>query len=171
MKNTALKPQDIVILLKIISSSKENLRQVELAASLHMSQSEISHAIKRCQYNGFLNNDGNKIMAHAFFEFLRYGIKYVFPQKPGAIHRGIPTAHSAPPLQEKIDSSDIYVWASPRGKVRGQTIVPLYPSVPDSVSNDKLFYELLALVDVLRVGRAREQRLAIPELEARIIGG
>jgi len=169
MKNSILKPQDVVILLKITSSSQIGWRQVDLAHSLNMSQSEISHSIKRCQYNGFLNETGKKLRAYAFFDFLRYGIKYVFPQKPGALQRGIPTAHSAPPLQDKINGEDIYIWPSPTGKVRGQTILPLYPTVPESVSDDKLFYELLALVDVLRVGKAREQELAIPELEKRLM--
>jgi hypothetical protein len=32
-------------------------------------------------------------------EFLIHGLKYVFPAYPGALVRGVPTAHSAEPLK------------------------------------------------------------------------
>ena len=101
-------------------------------------------------------------------EFLQYGIKYVFPQQPGAIVRGVPTAHSAPPLNALIQSEEKYVWPSGKGIARGQSIVPLFSSVIDAVKIDPFFYELLALVDTLRVGRTREREIAIKELKKRI---
>ncbi len=105
----------------------------------------------------------------ALLDFLKCGIAYVFPQRPGPLVKGVPTAHSAPPLNEQIVSNEHYVWPSARGTVRGQAIEPLYPSVVKAIENDKRLYELLALVDALRVGRAREKALAIEALEKRII--
>jgi len=35
-------------------------------------------------------------------DFLRFGLRYVYPQQPGAIVRGIETAPSAPPFRNKI---------------------------------------------------------------------
>ncbi len=104
-------------------------------------------------------------------EFLQYGIRYVFPQRPGAIVRGIPTAHSASPLKDIIRSNENYVWPSGKGTVRGQSILPLYPSITKAVRKDPKFYELLALVDALRVGRAREREIAVKELKTRILDG
>lgn len=95
----------------------------------------------------------------------------VFPQQPGAVVRGVPTAHSAPPLSLSIQSTEHYVWPSGKGTLRGQSIIPLYPSVVDAVQNDQKLYELLAMVDAIRVGRAREKELAIIELQNRIIYG
>lgn len=46
---------------------------------------------------------------------------------------------------------------------------PLYPSVTKAVQNDPKLHELIALVDALRVGRAREKEIAIKELKARIL--
>ncbi|HEY3373180.1 MAG TPA: hypothetical protein VGK10_20175 [Prolixibacteraceae bacterium] len=66
-----------------------------------------------------------------------------------AVVRGIPTAHSAAPLNEVIQSTEPYVWPSGKGTVRGQSIVPLYPTVVDAVQNDPKLYELLALEYVL----------------------
>jgi hypothetical protein len=55
------------------------------------------------------------------------------------------------------------------GAVRGQAIAPLYRSVPQAASNDPELYALLSLIDALRVGRVREQRLAASELEKRLV--
>ena len=85
--------------------------------------------------------------------------------------RGLPTAHSAEPLKSKLvaSPSEVYVWPDPQGAVRGQAITPLYRSVPQAASNDPELYALLSLIDALRVGRVREQRLAASELEKRLV--
>ncbi|MGK7393296.1 MAG: hypothetical protein ACNS62_01945 [Candidatus Cyclobacteriaceae bacterium M3_2C_046] len=101
-------------------------------------------------------------------EFLQYGLRYVFPVQPGPVVRGIPTAHSAPPLDKQINSSEHYVWPYSKGNIRGQSILPLYPSIPQAALKDEKLYELLALVDTLRVGRAREKELAVDELKKRL---
>jgi hypothetical protein len=45
---------------------------------------------------------------------------------------------------------------------------PLYKSVPEAIRNDPGLYELLALLDAIRDGRARERKLAEKELTSRI---
>jgi hypothetical protein len=164
-----MKPQDIVLLLKIISMQNNVWHQLQTAAALGMSQSEISESVARSKYAGLLDVKGKKVMRLALFEFLQFGITYVFPQKPGAIVRGIATAHSAAPLNNTIVSKEHYVWPSGKGSIRGQAITPLYPSVVDAVQKDTVLHELLALVDAIRVGRAREKEIAIKELKIRIL--
>jgi hypothetical protein len=75
------------------------------------------------------------------------------------------------PLKSKLvaSPSEVYVWPDPQGVVRGQAIAPLYRSVPQAASNDPKLYALLSLIDAIRVGRVREQRLAASELEKRIV--
>jgi hypothetical protein len=86
--------------------------------------------------------------------------------------RGIPTAHGINPLKEQIVSAgEIYVWAYPQGTVRGVSIEPLYKAVPYAASQDQELYELLGLVDALRVGRVREQQLAADFLQQRLMSG
>lgn len=165
----SIKPQDIVLLLKIISVDNESWNQKPIAKELGMSQSEISESVARSKFAGLLDVGGKKVFKLALLELLRYGIRYVFPQHPGPIVRGLPTAHSAPPLNNIIQSDENYVWPFASGNVRGQSIMPLYSSVPMAAGKDAKLYELLALVDALRVGRARERELAIKELEARIL--
>jgi hypothetical protein len=167
----SMKPQDVVILLKIIALNTDNWQQKPLAEALKMSQSEVSQSVARSKYAGLLDGSGKKVMCLAFMDFLQYGLACVFPQKPGPVVRGLPTAHSAGPLNTVILSDESYVWPWAKGKVRGHGIVPLYSSVPEAVVLDDKLYELLALADALRIGRARERNLAVNELKMRILHG
>jgi hypothetical protein len=164
-----IKPQDIVILLKLTILEGGNWRHVDLAEGLGLSQTEISFALDRCKTVGFIDSAKKKVLKSALLEFLVHGLKYMFPAKPGPVCRGVPTAHSAPPLSKAIVASeeDRYVWPWDEGKVRGQAIEPLYPNAPLAAKNDHKLYELLALVDAVRAGRVREQAIAVQELEAR----
>lgn len=168
-----IKPQDIVILLKLVVLGDKPWRHVDLAAALGLSQPEISFALDRCKAAGFIDSAKKRVMKTALLEFLVHGLRYVFPARPGAFSRGIVTAHSAPPLSKSIVASeeDVYVWPWDDGKVRGQAIAPLYPKVPLAAENDRKLYELLALVDALRAGRTREKVIAAKELEARLVTG
>jgi hypothetical protein len=171
VQQQVISPQDIVILLKIITYDDKPWSQLVLAEELFISQSEVSKSLMRSKNATLLDYTGKKVMRTALLEFLQYGIKYVFPQQPGAMVRGVPTAHSAPPLNSVFQSQEQYVWPSGTGNVRGQSVLPLYPSVIQAVKHDDKLYELLALVDAIRVGRAREKELAIQELNKRILNG
>ena len=160
-----MKSQDILLLLKVVSLNNQLWNQKPMAEGLGLSQSEVSEAVARCKYAGLLDPKGKTVMKLALIEFLQYGVRYVFPQKPGPLVRGVPTAHSAAPLKEQIQSSEHYVWPYAKGTVRGQSIQPLYKSVPEAALKDKVLHELLALVDALRVVRAREKELAMLALK------
>jgi hypothetical protein len=45
----------------------------------------------------------------------------------------------------------------------------LYKQLPEVIEDDCRFYELLCLVDALRIGKVREQELAIAALKERLI--
>lgn len=172
MKNkTTLKPQDVVILLKIALLGEQSWLQQSLAQDLHISQSEISECISRSKYAGLLNASGKKVNVLNFLELLEHGVKYIFPQRPGAIVRGIATAHAAAPLKSRIVSEEIYVWPYARGTMRGQSIEPLYKTVPKAALQDAQLHEALALIDAIRVGKVREQHLAIELLKNQLAHG
>ena len=168
LQNHQMKPQDVLLLLKIAGDNNPSWNQRPIAEALGLSQSEVSETVGRCKYAGLLAPDGKTVMKMAFMEFLQYGFRYVFPQKPGPVLRGVPTSHSAKPLCDDIHSSEAYVWPYGKGTVRGHSIVPLYPSVPEAALKDAKLYELLALADALRVGRARERELAVEALKKRL---
>lgn len=166
--NNTLKPQDILILLKICTLGEKDWFQHDLSEALGISQSEISECLSRSKYSGLIDANRKKVNVLSLLEFIQYGIKYVFPQQPGAIVRGVATAHSAPPLDQEIISDQNYVWPYARGDMRGQAIQPLYRTIPKAVLNDKKLHEVLALVDAIRVGKVREQHLAISLLKERL---
>jgi len=168
-KHNGMRPQDIVVLLKIISIRDDKWRNIDIAHAIGISPSEVSEALNRCKIARLIDSKKRKVNINSFIEFLVYGLKYVFPTEPGPIVKGIPTAHSASPIKEHISSdADVYVWASAKGSHRGQAIEPLYKTLAKIVKDDKLFYELLTIVDTIRVGRVREIKIAIEELNKRL---
>lgn len=102
-------------------------------------------------------------------EFAVHGVKYAFPAEKLPVSVGVPTSHSAPAFAGVFaPGSDDWVWPHPNGTVRGQGLEPLHPSVPFAAMQDAKLYEMLALFDALRVGRARERGMALERLEALI---
>jgi biotin operon repressor len=171
LRQPSMSPHDIVVLLKIVSMDDSSWLQHDLAEALGISQSEISKSINRSKYSGLLDPTGKTVMKYALLEFIIHGFRYVFPQRPGALTRGVPTAHSAEPLKNLIESSEQFVWPHVRGTVRGQAITPLYRNLPAAALNDSKLHEMLALSDALRVGKAREKQLAIDLLHERFAHG
>lgn len=171
MKLGHMRPHDVAILLKIVAINNHEWRTTDLANQLFISQSEISQSLFRNMNAGLIDSSKKKVHAKSLYEFIVYGVKYAFPQRPGAIVKGMPTAHSALPLSKLIRSSNtIYVWPDEEGSVRGEAIEPLYPTIPKAAKIDSVFYELMSLVDAIRVGKSREYEIAVQELEKRILG-
>jgi hypothetical protein len=168
-KHNGMRPQDIVVLLKIIALKHDDWFNSDLAYKLKISPSEISEVLNRCKIAGLIDSKKRKVNINSFMEFLAYGLKYVFPTEPGAMVKGIPTAHSAPPINGHISSNtDVYVWPYAKGTHRGQAIEPLFKSIPLIAQEDIAFYELLTIIDTIRVGKVREIKIAREELEKRL---
>lgn len=142
-----------------------SLRNLE--AMTGISKTEIGSVLKRSIDVGLAVIDHKsklpRVNNRALFEFIIYGIKYVFPASIGGLYRGIPTSFSAPVMSGKIMSAGdtIYIWPDPAGKEMGQSIEPLYKSVPKAVKQDPKLYKLLALIDAIRIGNTRESKTAI----------
>jgi hypothetical protein len=186
-----LRPQDVVVVLKLLARGSSPWSYSKLGEELGMSASHVFASVHRGQTSHLLDfaatarrarlargaksprnrqavlpspNRGN------LKEFLIHGVKYAFPVERGAPTRGIPTAEAAPPLNRHF-SQDFPlppVWPHAAGTVRGVAFSPLYKNVPEAAMRDPKLYELLALVDAIREGRAREREIAIRELTAKI---
>jgi hypothetical protein len=167
-KNNGMRPQDVVILLKIAAKGDKDWLMKDISAELFISASEVSEALNRNVYAGLIAADKRRIMKMSFLDFLRYGLKYVFPQRLGSMTRGIPTAHAASPLNSIIQSDKAYVLPHPKGETNGLAIEPLIASLPEACLQDAVFYELIALTDALRIGNVREQQLAYEVLKNRL---
>jgi len=186
-----MKSQDIVILLKLVSleqkvqeggarpewgSHHEDPYSVRgLESTLGISKTEFNASIKRSISSRLAvkdrGSDRTKPNRRNLYNFIIHGLKFVYPAKPGGMTRGIPTAFAAAPLKNLLISAGeyIYVWPYARGKDMGQSVEPLFRSVPDAVQKDDGLYEYLALVDAIRLGNQREAGLAAERLSERLM--
>jgi hypothetical protein len=166
----SLKEHDIVVVLKLLSLGERRWSYPSLAEDLRMSPSGVFGSVKRAVECNFLDSETKKARRAAVEEFLIHGLKYVFPPKRGGLTRGMPTGYAAPPLSSQLVLSTEHppVWPYAQGKVRGYSFSPLHKSVPQAAEKDARLYELLALVDAIRGGRARESSIAVEELRARL---
>jgi hypothetical protein len=165
-----LKPQDILVLLKL-SIEPERATYLRLAQQLHLNPSEVHASVKRRAAHLLLGPlEQERVNRSGLLELLLHGLRYVFPAEKGALTRGVPTAYAASPLKEQIapDGEPVPVWPYAEGSVRGYSFSPLHKNAPLAALEDQRFYELLALVDALREGRARERELAGRELMLRL---
>lgn len=187
-----IKSQDIVVLLKLVSLQEQeeekgpgslqwsyhgdepySVRSLE--ALLGISKTEINASINRSVSTGLAIKDREtgrpKPNRRNLHSFIVHGLKFVFPAKPGAMTRGIPTAFAAPMLKGQLVSGGeyIYVWPSAEGRDMGQSVQPLFKSVPEAVQKDERLYEYLALVDAARLGNQREAGLAGDKLSERLL--
>src|SRR5436189_151391 len=128
-----LRPQDVVVVLKLLASGTRTWTYSQLGEELSLSPSQVFRSVDRAEIARLLQQ---------------------LPVPP--LNQHFATSFEPPP-----------VWPYADGSVRGTEFSPLYKNAPKAASDPKL-YELLALVDAIRDGRAREREVAIRELTARI---
>lgn len=169
LKLNGMRPQDVPILLQMHLLGTGQWLYADIAAALQISPAEVSESLERSRLAGLTDPDKRRVNTLSLTDFLIHGLRYVWPAVVGSKTRGVATAHSAPPLSQLIASSDDgYVWPDKNGSFRGEGIAPLYKTIPAVVEKNLPLYEMLALIDALRIGRAREVRLAQEELKKRL---
>lgn len=160
-----MKEQDLVILLKKLTSKGRELSLRKIAEELGMSPSSVSESLERSKKAQLVDRNKKRVNTLALQEFMVHGLAYVFPAETGRVIRGVPTYVSASPIKEQVaNTADQYVWRYAKGEARGQMIEPLYPSVPEAALRDEELYQLLVIADTLRMGRSREKEIAVAEL-------
>lgn len=172
-----LRPQDIVVSVALALRPDERWSFPAIARTAGLSLSEAHAAVRRATQARLLAPDPKglapiRALRENLIEFLIHGVKYAFPAERGETTRGIPTAHSAPVLVDHLASASEapLVWPAARGHTRGETLLPLYKSVPEVCMTDSRIYDALALIDAIRVGSAREREVASVLLRNLILG-
>lgn len=165
---------DVYVLLKVVAMhGKPAWVQSGLATDIGVSPSVVNRALKKAEKLNLYEPSRKRVNVRSLESALVHGARYFLgPKKSGEV-RGMPTAWAAPPLMNEITSSETLppVWPDPQGEVRGISVEPLHPKAPTAARLDPEFYELLALVDALRLGNAREKALAEKELHRRFMLG
>lgn len=161
-----MKGQDLVVALKLFTSGPPKT-YADLGKALGISASETHAAVRRLVEARLLDPDQKRVNRQSLLRFLINGVPFAFPASTKETTRGMATAWAAPVIKNRVLSNEPPpVWPDPEGLIRGQSVKPLYPSVVFAASHDKELYDILALVDVLRLGRARERKIAEDELGA-----
>lgn len=160
-----LKPQDVMLALKLLACHGDKRTFAQLGRELGISASEANQAFHRARRAGLIAPLGSMPVKSAIAELLIHSLRYFLPVQPGRRTRGIPTSFAAPPLSASFsaasDDADILVWPDPEGTHAGLEITPICRSAPAAAKKDAKFYEWLVLADALRgAGRARERELA-----------
>ena len=89
----SLKPQDVVVLIKLLEYDNSRPPYAQIAKELFLSASEVHASVQRAKRAHLLggtdlNETPNK---PALEEFLIHGLKYAFPPERGELTRGVPT--------------------------------------------------------------------------------
>jgi DNA-binding Lrp family transcriptional regulator len=157
-----MRPQDVLVVLKLSSNDGWDRSYAALAEELGLSASEVHAAIRRLIEARLLDPETKKARPIALRNFLVHGVPYVFPVRSREVTTGMPTGWAAPAMEGMVVSGDQLppVWPDPEGEVQGVSVRPLYSSVARAARRDSKLYALLALVDALRLGRARERAMA-----------
>jgi hypothetical protein len=157
-----LKGEDIILLLKLVSSPGRawTVRDLELATTIP--KSSVQRALERLSEAGLTGQDGRTARVTQTEEFLLHGVRYVFPARLQAITRGVPAAWGAAPLAAELaDSGEASpVWPHASGPARGPGLEPLHRTALNLRATDPKLAEALALVDGIRAGDARVRDVA-----------
>ncbi len=160
-----LKPQDLLVLFKQVTQPAQARTYAALGEALQISASQAHRSVQRCLASGLAISRGRgewQTVRSALLEFAVHGVRYAFPATLGPAKRGVATSFGALPLSSHINSTqgEAPVWPHPNGESKGPSLAPISPTAPDAARADPALHRLLALLDALRVARARERDLA-----------
>jgi hypothetical protein len=168
-RQPVFKPQDLFVLLALLSRGDESAGYAELAAQTGLAISAVHASLKRAVAARLLIFQERRpvVLKTQLLEFLLHGAKYAFPPVWDSLTRGVPTGYATAPLNGVIvpSADPPPVWAYAFGNVRGVSLTPLYPTVPEAALRNERLYALLSLFDAIRAGQARERNEAARLLE------
>lgn len=168
-----LRAQDVVVACKLhaLSAARRDWTYLSLAGEVGLSAGEAHNAVDRCRCSGLLL-PSREVSLPALRDLLVVAVPRIFYATRGPVARGLPTATHAFPLRGRFDGRGLLlVWPCEDGITRlGESLHPIYPSVPAVARRDPVVHELLALADVMRVGSVPEKATAVELLDARLLG-
>jgi hypothetical protein len=168
MRQISLKSQDIAVAIKLALHREERWTFARLGQELALTASQVFAGAKRCEFAGLIARQDDQPIARMreLTEFVLYGVRFAFPVALGEISRGMPTASAGPYLSTVLNASaeGPPVWPFAAGQARGPAVTPFYPTLPKAAARDADFYNVLTLVDAVRIGGARDRELATEQL-------
>lgn len=184
-----LAPLDLLVVLKLLAKEQRGelsfdspapsrggkrregaVSYSELAQELGVSPSMAFRSVENGKRCGLLGP--NLSVRRSALHKILLASPHIFPAELGAPASGIPTGFAGPPLKDSFhaDAADKPVWPHREGPEVGRAVEALHQAAPGAALRDDQLYDLLCLVDALRIGRARERGMAQAKLKD-ILGG
>jgi hypothetical protein len=161
----AVSPLDLLVLLAASGGPSASVR--ELSAKLGISKSALAVSLRRLENLELLKGQppNRRVNKLATRNLLEHAARWIAPAKVGDWELGLPTAHSEAYLATKLrGDADPVVLRLAHGPLRGRAISPVHPKAPAAAARDPRLHRLLAIVDALRIGGARERAIAASAL-------
>ncbi len=168
---TMLKPQDVLVVIKIALLGRPDWTYATLASELFLSASGVHESVQRAAKSDLINLENRSVKLEPLLEFLIHGVRYSFPPEYGKIAHGMATAFGAEVAKRYLTvaaGETIPVWPGRLGDSRGITMKPLHKSVPVAAARDQRLYDVMAFIDMVRSGKARERRVAAEQITSRL---
>ena len=165
--NLALLPVDLLVVARLAVHPEASASVRQLGDELGMSKSAVAYSLQRLVALDLVKDgkDGRRVNRLALRDCLEHAARWIAPARVGDFELGLPTAHAAPILSDKLTGgADPMVMPLAHGPARGRAVAPLHPLAPRAASLDPKLYALLALIDTFRVGRARDRQVAAAKL-------
>lgn len=163
---------DLLVLLKLLSATPSRVPVRELATSIgSVSKSAVDVSVRRLKAHALVHEggEGRRINRLAVRDLFENAVHWIAPAVVGGYELGLATAHAASPLSDKFRSDDDpVVMPLAGGPCRGRAVSPLHEAAPAAAARDPKLYELLSIVDALRIGGARDREMAIAEFRRRV---
>ena len=178
LKTDYLRAHDVLMTCKLFSlaEAQRSWTYAVLATELELSVGEAHNSLQRCRESGLLL-PSREVSRENLRDLLSVVVPRVFIAARGGIGRGMPTSIYAAPLASHFSFSKHalpLVWPAVEDQEtegrRGDSLLPICPSVPEAARRDVVVYELLALADVFRVGSAVDRERAGDLLALRLLG-
>ena len=103
-----LKPQDLLVLLKVAAHPPQRWTYAALGEALAMSASEAHASVKRAVASGLAvapaRGEWSPVRPNVL-EFVLHGVRYVWPATSGPVKRGVPTAFGTEPLASQLTAA------------------------------------------------------------------
>jgi hypothetical protein len=166
MKQPTLRPSDIVVACQLAMSPASKF--LELAQSTGLSAGECHNAVRRLRLASLIVAEERRPTTELLHQFIVQGVPFAFPPVVGTQTLGVATAHSSPAFRGIIESTDGFIWPNADGTVRGQSVIPLFPGASALPGRNQPLYELLTIIDAIRVGSTRVRKIAAKLLAERL---
>lgn len=158
-----LKPQDVLVACYLATrAGREWPTHAALASALHLAQSTVHASLGSLRAARLVVGAEPALDGTRLLSFLVHGVPVLYYPRRVHVLRGTPTGIFSPAFRDRFTAAgDVpTVWPYSRGKEEGEGLLPLYPSVAAASAKDSSLYQVMAAVDVLRAGRAREREAA-----------